>query len=129
MAHAQRRTVPGRDVHLNCDMPLTEKKEELLSNVTNKQQFIDLVGKCMKESGINVVHAQGDADCVIAQVALKTAVDHTTHVVGEDTDILALLLFHVKPDMEDVYFSSSKAGSTRIWNIKKNAEPSRLQCV
>ena len=73
----------------------------------------------MKKAKISVVHAEGDADCVIAKEALLSAADHDTHVVGEDTDLLVLLLFHVKPDMKNVYFSSSKASVTRAWDVKK----------
>ncbi|KAK7109451.1 hypothetical protein V1264_013491 [Littorina saxatilis] len=118
MAHVQRRTLPGRDVQFTPDMLLSEKKEEFLSNTTNKQRFIHLVGNCFEENGIPVQHAQGDADCVIVQVALQSAVEYTTYVVGEDTDLLILLLFHVKSDMKDVFFSSSKASTTRLWDIR-----------
>ena len=100
-------------------MPLLEKKEDFLANSQNKQKFIELVGEKMKKAKISVVHAEGDADCVIAKEALLSAADHATHVVGEDTDLLVLLLFHVKPDMKNVYFSSSKASVTRAWDVKK----------
>ena len=120
MAHAQRRrNIPGRDVYFEPDMQLSEKKEDFLANVQNKQKFIDLVGTQMKKAGIVVVHAEGDADCLIANEALKSAKEHATHVVGEDTDLLVLLLHHVQQDMNRVYFSSSKAGTTRVWDIKK----------
>ena len=119
MAHAQRRNIPGRDVHFDPLMHLSEKKEDFLSNVQNKQKFIQLVGERMEKAGISVVHAEGDADCVIAREALLSASEHATHVVGEDTDLLVLLLFHVKSNMKNVYFSSSKTTVTRAWDIKK----------
>ena len=104
MAHAQRRNIPDRDVHFDPLMHLSEKKEDFLSNVQNKQKFIQLVGERMEKAGISVVHAEGDAYCVIAREALLSASEHATHVVGEDTDLLVLLLFHVKSNMKNVYF-------------------------
>ena len=63
-------------------MPLLEKKEDFLANSQNKQKFIELVGEKMKKAKISVVHAEGDADCVIAKEALLSAAEHATHVVG-----------------------------------------------
>ena len=40
-------------------------------------------------------------------------------LVGEDTDLLILLLFHVKSNMKDVFFSSTRASATRRWEIKR----------
>ena len=119
MAHVQRSTLPGRDVQFTPDMLLSEKKEEFLSNITNKQRFTHLVGRCLEENGIAVQHVHGDADCVIVQVALRSAMEYTTVLVGEDTDLLILLLFHVKSDMKDVFFSSTRANATRRWEIKR----------
>ena len=73
MAHVQRSTLLGRDVQFTPDMLLSEKKEEFVSNTTNKQRFTHLVGRCLEENDIPVQHAQGDADCVIVQVALRSA--------------------------------------------------------
>ena len=119
MAHVQRSTLPGRDVQFTPDMLLSEKKEEFLSNTTNKQRFIHLVERCLEENGIPVQHAQGDADCVTVQVALRYAMEYAAVLVGEDTDLLILLLFHVKSDMKDVFFSSTWASATRRWEIKR----------
>ena len=81
--------------------------------------MVYLVGESMSKVGISVVHAKGDADCQIVQEALKSAADCETHVVGEDTDLLVLLLFHVKENMSSVYFSSIRAGTTRVWDIQR----------
>ena len=110
MAHVQRSTLPGRDVQFTPDMLLSEKKEEFLSNTTNKQRFTHLVGRCLEENGIPVQHAQG---MLIVQVALRSAMEYATVLVGEDTDLLILLLFHVNSDMKDVFFSSTRASATR----------------
>ena len=48
----------------------------------------------MSKSGINVHHANGDADFDIIASALNIAKEHQTIVIGEDTDLLILLLHH-----------------------------------
>ena len=111
MAHVQRSTLPGRDVQFTPDMLLSEKKEEFLSNTTNKQRFIHLVGRCLEENGIPVQHAQGDADCVIVQVALRSTMKYVTVLVGEDTDLLLLRLFM----------------SSQTWRMCSSPQPRQVQ--
>ena len=72
----------------------------------------------MEENGIPVQHAQGDADSVIVQVALWSAMEYATVLVGEDADLLILLRFHVKSDTKNVFFSSTRASATKRWEIK-----------
>ena len=59
-------------------------------------------------------HAKGDADTLIVSVALQKASSENlvpVGVVGDDTDLLALLLFHRKHDVNDIFFiSDSKKG-------------------
>ena len=50
----------------------------------------------MKNSGIQTIHGDGDADLLIAQTAVNRALINTTHAIAEDTDILVLLLHHIK---------------------------------
>ena len=65
-----------------CSLLLTccsrRKRAEFLSNTTNKQRFTLLVRRCLEENGILVQHAQGDADCVIVQVAVRSAMEYAT---------------------------------------------------
>ena len=43
-----------------------------------------------------VVNAPGDADIDIVKALVETSLLHTTTLIGEDTDILVLLLYYVK---------------------------------
>ena len=49
-------------------------------------------------------HAQGDADLIIVQTALQTAKNNSTVLIGEDTDLLVLALYHFK-DEHDLFFT------------------------
>jgi hypothetical protein len=62
----------------------------------------------LQENGIAVHQASGDADTMIVSVALD-CVRHgnvPVAVLGEDTDLFALLLYHRRSDMSDMYFLS-----------------------
>lgn len=70
-------------------------------------------------------HAKGDADCLIVDEALRAAESSVTAVIGEDTDLLVLLLHHVKPTMRDVFLTSGSAANKnemKLWNIQVTQE-------
>ena len=50
------------------------KKEDFLLNTTNKSTFIDLLGKKLIDSNFNCLQANGDADTLIVQTAVTSAV-------------------------------------------------------
>ena len=94
-------------------------KESFLANSTNKQNFINLLGKKLDKAGIRVYHADGDADTKIISEALSSARQINTTVIGEDTDLLVLLLHHVDENMKSVFFKSLRSNESQVWDIKK----------
>ena len=64
-----------------------------------------------------MVQADGDADGEIVQAAVHASQRQTTTLIGEDTDLLILLLYHYDVDCKDVYFRSDK-GKPVIYNIR-----------
>ncbi|KAL8619980.1 hypothetical protein ACOMHN_015262 [Nucella lapillus] len=84
----------GPTVLFNADMILTSCKEVFLSNKNNKQRFIKFMSEALRCQGVRVLHEKGGADNLIVRTALECAAVHKTTVVGEDTDILVLLLQH-----------------------------------
>ena len=71
-----------------------------------------------------VHHHHADADVLIVQKTLDSAEHIDTVLVGDDTDLLILLLHHAKPKMKDVFFipKAKKNSQQRIWNIKETKE-------
>ena len=60
-----------------------------------KQTFIiDLLGRKLESANIKVIHAKGDADTLIIKEALQLATSEEIVLVGEDTDLFILLLYH-----------------------------------
>ena len=76
----------------------------------------------LQDAHIHSLQAAGNADTVIASKVLKTAATKISLVAvfTDDTDVLAMLLYHTVPDMSDVYFVSKgkKHAATKSINVK-----------
>ncbi|CAC5408278.1 unnamed protein product [Mytilus coruscus] len=105
-------------------MSCKTKKEIFLSNIENKQQFINLLTKKLSEKGCKTFRASGDADTLIVQTAVSCAANGGQDVVlvGEDTDLLLLLCYHADMTARNIYFKSDTKKKTakkfRIWDVK-----------
>ena len=113
--------ITGQHVEFTDNLRLSTKKEVFLSNHHNKQAFILLLSKVLESSGVCCLHAEGDADLLIAQTALRQAMTQSTTVVGEDTDLLILLLYYAsKENTHPIFFRSDKntGSKRRMWPIK-----------
>ena len=86
----------GRNVHhvvsFTAQTELSGKKEEFLSRDTNKQRLIQMISDQLRERYCIVVKAHGDADMGIVNTVVETSLQHTTMLIGEDTDLLVLFL-------------------------------------
>lgn len=106
MTHRRRSTKTSRNVNLSPSMKFVGQKENFLANKNNKQAFISLVGDILKKSGCTVHIADGDADVDIVRAAVSSSENATTTVIGEDTDLLILLLYHAKDSSFKLYYRS-----------------------
>ena len=86
-------------VHFTGAMVIQSKKE-------NKQRFIQLLSNKLELVGCVTFHSTHDADVLIAQTAVASARIRDTVFIGDDTDILVLLLHHAEMDGHDVFFCS-----------------------
>lgn len=104
--HRRRYTKASRDVNFSSGMKFSGKKEQFLANERNKQAMISLLGVMLETNGCTVYYAVGDADVDIARAAAKSAENMHTTVIGEDTDLLILLLYHGQNNGFKLYFRS-----------------------
>ncbi|KAG1714479.1 hypothetical protein GQR58_001251 [Nymphon striatum] len=96
----------------------TGKKEEFLSQGSNKQGLINMISDRLREKGCKVMNAEGDADYDIVQAAIALSEYKTTALIGEDTDLLILLLHHMDSHKKTLYFrSDKKSKEQRVYNI------------
>ena len=72
-------------------------------------------------SGVRTTHAKGDADCLIVWEALQAAGLSPTVVVGEDTDLAVLLLYHCKAE-HDIYLTSGSQTNPKVFSIKEGQD-------
>lgn len=112
----------GAEVNFNDQTMVSCKKEHFLANTNNKNKFIIMLGEYLKRDGCTVVHAEGDADVLIARTAVNSNARAPTTVIGEDTDLLVLLCFHCNTESPFplVFYSDKKtaAKKLRIWDIR-----------
>ncbi len=114
-------TRKGVTVHFTREMVLKSNKDEFLANEANKQLFINLLSERMEQAGCVTIHAQQDADLLIVRTAVQSAEVNDIIVVGDDTDLLVLLIYHTDLRAKQVFFAPEvKANSkkNRVWNIK-----------
>ena len=94
------------DIQVKSSTPVPQDRTAFLQNLRNKQAFINLLASYLTDSKINVIHAadhnESDADILIVKEAVELAKTQHVTVYAEDTDILVLLLFHMKPSMNIV---------------------------
>ena len=82
----------GVTVHFASGMMIKSKKDEFLNNKANKQRFIHYLSDNLERAGCRVDHAKDDADVLIVLTAVASARHKETVLIGDDTDLLVLLL-------------------------------------
>ena len=111
------------EVRFTGDIICSMKKDVFLSNKTNKQRFITLLSSHLQQSNIVVIHAEADADVLVAQTAIESAASTDTVLVGDDTDLLILLCRNSKRTNCELYFrrepKSNSQRAARCWNINQ----------
>ncbi|KAG1667442.1 hypothetical protein GQR58_018429 [Nymphon striatum] len=70
------KTVPA--VTFTKEMKLTMKKDIFLSNPQNKQRLLNMLSESLNENNCKTLHAESDADVLIAQTAVEAANLNTT---------------------------------------------------
>ena len=77
-----------------------------MSRDENKDDMIALISTAIPERGCNVIQSPEDADVDIVKATVERSCLCTTTLVGEDTDLLILLLHYSRRDNEAIYFRS-----------------------
>lgn len=117
-----RRHECGPKVLFEPSMILSLKKDVFLSNKENKQKFINQLADTLERNGYSAIHAANDADVLIVKTAVAKAITVPTVLVGEDTDLLVLLLHHAEVNACDLFFRPEprqKDNTRKTWDIKK----------
>ena len=116
---------PGVTVHFSGDMIIRSKKDEFLKNNENKQRFLGYLSDKLVRAGCITDHTKHDADVLIVQTAIASSRTKDTVLVGDDTDLLVLLLHHADLNAHELFLAPEPKKATktrRIWCIKKIKE-------
>jgi hypothetical protein len=101
------------NIQIQSSTMVTLDQDIFLTNTYNKQQFIDLLAQHLRDLKLQIKQSTGDADTDIVAVAIDIARQRTPVVVyAEDTDILALLLYHWQPSMAPIFIKSDGKART-----------------
>ena len=96
------------------------KKQHFLARDINKQQLIDLITEELKENEGTVINALGDADVDIVKAAVEASTLHSTTLIGEDTDLSVLLLYHATTENKGLYFrSDNHSKDIKVYDINQ----------
>lgn len=112
-------------VKISPQMVFSGSKDKFLSNLANKTQIIHLIGQELESKGCRVIYAESDADVDIAEEGIRCATLKETFVIGEDSDLLLLLLNKAFDCQFELKFKSDthqKKGESVIHDIKKIRE-------
>lgn len=94
------------DVHMTANV----QQEHFLANQQNKAKLIHLLVETLMASGVEATVALGDADVPIIQCALNKYAGEPVVVVGEDTDLLVILVA-LTPSTSKLFFLKPGRGS------------------
>lgn len=92
-------------MHFTGNMTVQYKKDDFLNNEENKQHFIHFLSDKQERAGCDTNHAVNDADVLIIKAAVASARTKTTVVIGDDTDLLVLLLYHADASTHEVFLA------------------------
>lgn len=113
----------GSEISFNGATILKTKKQEFLSNVKNKNNFVQILSQKLAEDGCTVLKSFYDHNIEIATTAARMSCENMTVVVGEEGTLLILLCYYTNASNCGLYFRGHKkhksTKTTRVWNITK----------
>ena len=95
-------------IKFNSNTNFLGTQKEFLKNSSNKERLIALISSELRNEGCSTIACDGDADLIVAQTALSLAAKSTVTVIGEDTDLLVLLLYHCQNSNFKLYIRSDR---------------------
>ncbi|CAM1309852.1 Uncharacterised protein r2_g2002 [Pycnogonum litorale] len=79
-----------------------------------------MLGTKLRAQNCQTHHAAGDADLIV-QKAMESAATTDTVLIGDDTDLLILLIYHTNLKSCDLFFQpepKKNVKKPRVWNMK-----------
>lgn len=97
-------------------------KSKFLASPVNKTKIIALLGNQLISNGCEVVNTTGDAEMDVVKEGVKSCSKMNTTIIGEDSDLLVLILNHYSPNFRhQLYFRSNilrQKTQSVMYNVK-----------
>lgn len=127
MVHLRRssRSKCSPTVNFSPNTIFNGKREIFLQNVSNKIRMIQLIGNELQLKKCKVIYASEDADTTIVHEGIESSKTKDTIIIGEDSDLLVLLLSRQVFTHYTLLFRSDvlKKASYDIHNIQRVLGP------
>ena len=92
--HSKRAPVQSLDHSVSLEKQVLCRKEVVLSNPQNKQEFITALTAALIDAGYYVLRSDTDADHDIVVKAIAELDTGLTVIVGDDTELLVLAIYY-----------------------------------
>ena len=110
--------ITGVEVSFDENMNLHTSKDLFLSNSKNKMKFIQMLGRNLSAEGCDVTYSIADTDTNICFKSIEAARTKTVKVIGDDTDLLVLLLYHFEDKSKNIIFMPQQTSrKAKIWSL------------
>ena len=125
----------GKLVKFSLSMKLSMDKEKFLANKQNKQEFLRFLISYMNSANLYTKQSFSDADVLIAKTAIDISVDENVVVIGEDTDLLILLLHYCDETNKEVFLTTEQkvnVNEKKLWDIrhvKRTLGQNIMRCI
>ena len=111
----------GRSMNISPHLKLNMTKASFLAVLKN-QLFIEMLAKFMNDEGsVTALQAESDADLMVVRTAVELSLQQNIIVIGEDTDLLVLLIYHAEPERYSIYLTSERKRTDKqapkVWDI------------
>ncbi|ELU09791.1 hypothetical protein CAPTEDRAFT_191620 [Capitella teleta] len=107
----------SREIIFDGTMTTTVSQESFLANRDNKSRLIGLLCDLCKDLDVGTFQTDSNADATIVQTALTHSTDGQFVVIGNDTDLLVMMVALVTPSMNVVYICDTTMGP-RVFSIR-----------
>ena len=104
-------------VHVRADAAFASKRDNFLGNTSNKDQIIKLIMQKLRKHGCFVNQAEHDANFSIVLAAVDRSRQCSRTLIGEDTDLLLLLLYYADCKAKTLIFRPDKKNCRNVYDI------------
>ena len=105
-------------------MMIKSKKEDFLNSKAVQQRFVHFLSGNLDRAGCRIDHrVNDDANVLILHKAVASARHKDSVLIGDDTDLLVLLIHHAEMDSHRIFLESKPKQSShenKLWFVEQS---------